>query len=185
MEYRYALDAVSAECWRKGPPLIVSNMPELEDELEFRRITDRGQSLASIALWLEPVRETLSADLRSISSGLSPSGTVMIVASLPLSRLLPEKRANGQRALGCELTGLNHLRNALTSASFELRESHGIHSITSIGLNITGRLLERIGRSDLADQFAATARERYCSYGRTGRFATLMLISAQKNRRQQ
>jgi hypothetical protein len=182
LDYRYALDAAMAVLAHAEAPLVVCDAAELVGEVH-QRVPHRAKIRpASAALWVEPLADTWQAELITLTDSLTSAATLAIVASRPLARILPERRAWGVQPLGLQLGGLGGLRRALSPAGFTLVESHGIHSVYAIGLNLLSRWMEHRGRADLGDRLHAAARLRYCTAGRLATLSTVALLIARKDR---
>lgn len=180
LEYRYALDA--AATLLAAAPLLCCNVPALEREAR-QRITDfRAAGAATSALWIEPLHTTWRADLQRVTRALPNNGTLVIVASQPLARLVPERQRWNVQALGLDLRGMWALRRALRSTGYRVTAVYGLHSALSIAINIISGQCERWQRPDLADRWHFAARLRYRAAGWHSILATVAFIVARKER---
>ncbi len=179
-EYRYALDAIGTISGQQGHPFVLLNLPELEEEMSLRGFGGEVPSLTASAIWIEPIRHSINEDLLEITSRLCNEGLLSIVASLPLSRLLPDNTCWTRSAIGTRLTGSGELTQSIAQHGFTIQQIFGIHTARSIGLNGLGRIMERVGRNDMADRFLARSKELYCSDQLDRQFSTVALICARK-----
>lgn len=191
---RYALDAALALlASTPGAPLVRCGCPDLAAEVRQRLPVQAPAMPAPAALWVEPAATDWQAELASLAAALAPGATLVIVASRPLARRLPERgravaplrsasRATAPAAapLGLRIGGIDRLRRACTRAGFRIAAVYGIHSALAIGLNLLGLLAERLGRPDLGDRLHVAARLRYCTAGPLAPVATVALIIARK-----
>lgn len=182
LDYRYALDAAMTLLPATAPPLLCCNAPALEAEVRQRIPQRATRHKATAALWIEPLHTTWRADLRRLSRSLAPGGTLVIVASQPLARLVPERRAWSEQPLGMRVRGLAPLWQTLRLAGFTLDRPHGMHSLHSIMMHMLSRQCERWGRPDLGDRLHFAARLQYRVHGPWATFATVTLRVARKDR---
>lgn len=182
LDYRYALDAATT-LLEHAAPLLCCNVRALEAEARQRWPQARTQGSATAALWIEPLRTTWHADLKRLTRALPGNGTLVIVASQPLARLVPERRAWQAPPLGGAPGGITQLRRALRSAGYTFRATYGVHSALSIAINLLSRHCERCGYADLGDRLHYAARLRYRTDGRWAAFATVALLVARKEPR--
>ncbi|HEX9440301.1 MAG TPA: hypothetical protein VF909_11495 [Roseiflexaceae bacterium] len=180
LDYRYALDAAMPLLAGKTPPILRCNLPELEREVRQRIPDWAGASVARAGLWIEPLADTWQAELQALASALPASAPLVVVASRPLARLLPERRSWGGQPLGFRPGGISRLRRGLRGAGLVLEASYGIHSAVAIGLNALSWQLAHLGRPDLADRIHFAARLRYCAEGPLAVLSTVALLIARK-----
>jgi hypothetical protein len=180
LDYRSALDAISPLYQGQTAPVVICNLPELANELENRFCDEPGPSCLASVIWIEPLVETWNRELRDLSARLAEDGTLYIIASRPLARLLPERRAWTGNPLGLRFSGSWKLHAALRQAGFDIHSRYGFHGLQSIGLNLIGAVLVRLGRADLADRLQFAARLRYCTRGVLSGFSTVSLVAATK-----
>ncbi|MFN8500899.1 hypothetical protein [Kouleothrix sp.] len=173
LDYRYALDAALATVG--AAPLAICRADELRDAVEQR--VARGEAGPG-GLWIEPDARGWHEDLAAFARALAPGAPLAIVMSLPLARLLPERRGWGGAPLGLRGAGAGQLIDALAPAGFTLRARHGVHSLASIVLQALSR---RAGQPDLADRLYFAARLRYRAEGRSAGLAAVALLIADKN----
>ena len=180
LEYRYALDA--AATLLPAASVLCCNVPALEAEVR-QRITDfRAAGAVTGALWVEPLHTTWRADLRRLTRSLAANGTLVIVASQPLARLVPERQRWNVQPLGLDPRGMLALRRSLGALGYRVEAVHGLHSALSIAINMISTQCERWQRPDLADRWHFAARLRYRAAGWHSILATVALIVARKER---
>jgi hypothetical protein len=180
LDYRYALDAAMSVLARKAALAIRCNAPELAGEV-YQRIPLRIEArVASAALWIEPLTDTWPAELQALAGALPAGAPLVVVASRPLARLLPERRAWSGQPLGFRPSGIGRLGRALPRAGLALQASYGIHSASSIGLSLLGRQIAHLGHPDLGDRLHFAARLRYCVSGPLAALSTVALLIATK-----
>lgn len=177
LEYRYALDA--AMVWLADRHVLVRcELPELKHEVQ-QRIPRPVAAGADAALWIEPRAATWQAELASLVKALPAGAPIIIIASRPLARLIPERRTWDGTALGMQFGGFRRLYRALAHAGLRVDSSYGVHSVQAIGLNLLGQQAERWGRPDIGDRLHFAARRRYCATG-VSVFSTVGLLVARK-----
>jgi hypothetical protein len=181
LDYRYALDAAMPALTTGGvAPLVLCNVWQLAGEVEQRIPIPGKIGMASAALWLEPLADSWETDLEGLADALPQHGLLVVIASLPLARTLPERRAFGVLPLGLQGGGMGRLRRGLAQSGFALEARYGMHSSMAIGLNLLGRALVRAGRPNLGDQLHYAARLHYCTTGPLAAYATVALLMARK-----
>ena len=182
LDYRYALDAAMTLLTPHGPALVRCDVPVLVDEI-LQRFPTRTKIDPSSGLWVEPLNDTWQATLDHFAAELPAQARLVIIASRPLACLLPERRGWEKKPLGLRLRGLAQFRPALRRTGFVLEASYGIHTLTSISLNVVGQQLSRLDQPDLADRLGFAARLRYCTTGSAAALATVALLVARKEAR--
>ena len=182
LDYRYALDAAMATLGSDAVPLVVCNAPELVDEIRQRLPYLSESGRASAALWVEPLAGIWPTELRGFAEALGAGAPLVVVASRPLARLLPERHGWTGRALGLRPGGIGRLTRGLRRCGFALDASYGVHSAPAIGLNLLSRQLDRWGHPDLGDRLHFAARLRYCTSGPLAMLSTVALLIARKER---
>lgn len=183
LDYRYALDAAMPVLAGRGAPMVRCDAPELWSEVGQRIPLLSTVSPANGALWVEPLAGRWQADLAMLARALSVGAPLVVVASRPLARLLPERGGWGggsRSALGLRPGGVAQLCRALPTTGLELRASFGVHTVAAIALNLLGRRAERWERPDLADRLGFEARLRYCASGPLAALSTVALLIAWK-----
>jgi hypothetical protein len=179
LDYRYALDAAMPLLAAAAPQRIICHLPALLEEVAWRLPDQVESGHGESALWIEPPAAGWQDDLAQIASALPKGGPLVVVASRPLARLLPERRIWPAQALGLRPGGTRRLEQGLRLAGFRLREIYGIHTLWSIGLNRLSLAVEsRWPVSAACLHFAA--RLHYAVQGRSSALATVALILAQK-----
>lgn len=180
LDYRCALDAAMPLLAEVRAPAVVCNVPQLLPEVRQRIPCWASGSTAEAALWVEPLVDTWRADLANLANGLTVGGTLVVVASRPIARVLPERRAWSGRPLGLHLSGIRCLRQALAQAGFLVEESHGFHSSVAIALGVLSRFVECVGRPDLGDRLHFASRLHYRVAGPLAPLSTVVLLPARK-----
>lgn len=182
LDYRYALDAAMTLLTPHAPALVRCDVPVLIDEI-LQRFPTRTKTNPSSGLWVEPLNDTWQATLDHFAAELPAQTRLVIIASRPLARLLPERRGWEKQPLGLRLRGLAQFRQALRRTGFVLEASYGLHTPASIGLNLAAQQLSRLDLPDLADRLGFAARLRYCTTGSAAALATVALLVARKEAR--
>lgn len=182
LDYRYALDASMPTLAHAQTPMVRCHVPQLLSEIRQRIPHCSDGSAAEAALWVEPIVDTWRGDLKALAQGLPAGGQLVVVASRPLARLLPEREGWPGQPVGLALSGITRLQRALVQAGFILEASYGVHSLIAIGLSLLGQQCARRGRADLGDRLHFAAHLRYCSGGLLAPLATVALLFARKGR---
>ncbi len=182
LDYRYALDAAMSLCGASTWPTVVCNVPQLVAEIDYRRAGRDASASATVAIWIEPMVQGWRAELATLSQQVQAGGTLVVIASLPLARILPERRTWGGDPLTMHPGGLRQLSRALARAGFRLTSRHGIHTPAAIGLNLLSRQLEARGCPDLGDRLQFAARLRYATDGPLASLSTVALLVVEKER---
>lgn len=176
LDYRYALDASMS--WLKSPTIVRCNAPWLLKEVKSR--FPHGVSRANSALWVEPLRSSWSEELERLAARLSSDGVLVIVASRPLARLLPERHPPQRVLLGEHPAGIRRLCKALRRANFVVEANVGIHSLQAMLLNTLSQQVARWADPALGDRLHFAARLRYATTGRLVALSTVALLVARK-----
>jgi hypothetical protein len=182
LDYRYALDAAMPHLARSVVPLVRCEVAALVPEVQQRIPNAAQQGPVWTALWVEPLIAGWRDALRDLSGAVIPGGRLVVVASRPLARLLPERQTWADQPLGLTPLGLYRLRLALRQAGFHVTAMYGVHSGTAIFLNLVSDQLACLGRPDLADCLHFAARLRYISAGPVAALATVALLFTRKGR---
>lgn len=180
LDYRYALDAAMSTLAGIPQPLVKCGVHALQDEVSQRIPVQLKQGPALGGLWIEPLSATWNSDLHLLLTGLAFAAPLVIVASRPLARLIPERASWDGQPLGLKPGGLGRLRRALTQMRWTVESSYGIHSALAIALSVVGQQLERIGRPDLGDRLHFAARLRYCNEGVFSPLSTVAVLVVRK-----
>ena len=180
LDYRYALDAAMSLCAGCGRPAVICNIPELLAEIDYRVPSGSASSSPGAAVWIEPLGGSYRDDLASLHQLMPAGGMIAIVASLPMARILPERRAWEGGALGMHVLGVRRLTQSLVEWGFVISSRYGIHTPTAIGLHLVSRQFERRGRADLGGRAHFAARLRYATDGPLAMFSTVALLTAVK-----
>src|SRR6185369_1382386 len=100
LEYRYALDAAMSFVGRRAAPIVRCELDLLEAEIRQRLPCWADTPRAASALWAEPQADSWPAGLEALAGAIAHGGTLVVVASRPLARILPERRGWPGRPLG-------------------------------------------------------------------------------------
>ncbi|HEY0734049.1 MAG TPA: hypothetical protein VGD69_04015 [Herpetosiphonaceae bacterium] len=175
LDYRYALDAARTLFAPHAAPLIRCNVAELDAEVR-QRFARESTSIGHGALWIEPLADSWRAELKNLAEQLPAGAPLVVIASQPLGRMVPERRSWSGAPLGMQLTGIYVLLRALRSAGLKIEARHGIHTAASIALSQASQQAARLGRPDLGDRLHFAARLRYCTHGPLAALATVGLV---------
>src|SRR5206468_1192647 len=118
LDYRYALDAAMTVLAGQPESIVRCNAPGLLAEIRQRIPESREPQATRAALWIEPLADTWRAELAALADALPPGARLVIVASRPLARLIPERRGWSGRPLGLTPSGLLRLGRALAGRGF-------------------------------------------------------------------
>jgi hypothetical protein len=113
-----------------------------------------------VAVWAEPEREGGKQVLKHIHQMLLPGGRLHIIASGWLARFLPEWRRDDDRPVQRPV-GLRQAVKWLQQGGFAVEALYGFHGPASILWAYAFRLLESLGRGDLADRCLFQMRAEY------------------------
>ena len=183
MDYGVALDAVMPLLTGQGLSLVRCDVPVLAAEVRQRLPRWAEAGPAHAALWVEPMNRNWQIVLESMVMSLEREADLVVVASRPAARLLPERRGWPGEPLGIQLGGLRRLSRALRGHGFIVEDEYGLHTVAAVVLNLLGGLAARLGRPDLDDRLGATARLSYCTAGPTAPLSTVALLVARKQTR--
>jgi hypothetical protein len=181
-EYGQALDAAMALLAGEETPVLRCEVSSLAAEARQRLPAWRETGPAGTALWIEPLEDDWQAALDALCAGLNGGGTMVIVTSRPLARLLPERRGWPGKALGLQRGGLGRLRRALAEAGLALETEYGLHSLPATLLNVLGQMASRWNRPDLGDRLHFAGRLRYVASGPLARLSTVALLVARADK---
>ena len=131
-------------------------------------------SPASI-VWLEPQATTWVQRLDQIRT----AQRLLVIASRPLAKHIPERTAWVDQPLGVYRDGLRQLRQGLQSIGRPVVAEYGFHTVTSILINRCATLLSAVGQSARADRWHFTARLHYATQGLLANFSTVALLVCQ------
>ena len=179
LEYRYALDAAAVLLGETPKVTVCCNVPALADALDGTTIaqtTDRAEA----AVWIEPQLANWENQFATLENKLGASARLVIIASQPLARLVPERRHWPGQPLGMRPGGVSQLKRKVQGAGFLVESVHGFHSITSIGLNFLVARLEGRQRPEVADRVHFAARLGYHNTGPLAHLSTVTLIVARR-----
>jgi len=116
------------------------------------------------AIWAEPEKGDGEAALGHIRPTLQPGGRLWVVTSGQLCRFLPEwQRAKDRPAR--DPARLRQVIRWLRGGGFTVEALYGFHGPASILWGYVFRLMERLGRGDLADRCHFAMRARYVVSG--------------------
>ncbi len=194
LDYRYALDAAMSLLNDTSGPLVQCNIPALEGEILQRiptpqhlptissstSFSEQTPALApAAALWIEPMRDTWQDELRTLAHALTNTMTyeasLVIIASQPLARMVPERKSWPGNPLGIAPLGIATLRRALKQHGGTVEATYGIHSLFAIGLSMVSHYIDRY-RPELGDRLHFASRLRYAVRGPFAPLATVALI---------
>ena len=183
-EYRYALDAAMAVLGRtdRNAVLVRSNVPQLEGEVR-QRFTSSMQAPVQAALWLEPMIDSWCIQFEALAAELPQGAPFVIILSLPLARLVPERQSWRGTPIGMHPIAIWRLYRTLIGAGFTIMQLHGIHTASSSVLNLVSRILDRVDRPDLADRVHFAGRLRYRMTGPQSPLSTVALVVAESSSR--
>jgi len=180
LEYRAALDAAMPFLMPDKSIVARCAIPELQREVSQRLQAKPADTQVEAALWVEPLVQSWESDLVELDRSLLPGSQLIVIASLPLARLIPERRSWSGDPLCTHLGGLGKLIQTLERANFTPQEKFGFHAPLTAGLNSLSRTLDRLGRLDLADRLGFAARLRYTTAGLFLGLSTVALLVARK-----
>lgn len=182
LDYRYALDAARTLFAPHAVPVIRCNVAELDAEVN-QRFTRESASIEQGALWIEPLVSSWRMELNDVAYHLPPDAPLVVIASQPLARLVPERGTWSGEPVGMQLSGIKLLRRAMREARLRIEARHGIHTAASIALSQLSQQAARLGRPDLGDRLHFAARLRYCTQSSQAALATVSLLVARKEAR--
>jgi len=116
------------------------------------------------AIWAEPERGDGGPTLKHIRRMLQPTGRLWVITSGRLSHFLPEWRRAEDRPAR-DPAGWRQALRSLRQSGFAIQARYGFHSPVSILWSYAFRLMERLGRSDLADRCLFQMRAEYVVSG--------------------
>jgi len=118
----------------------------------------------SDAIWAEPERGDGRATLETIRQKLHPTGRLWVITSGGLSRFLPEWRRAEDRPAR-DPAGRRQTLRWLRQSGFRVQSQYGFHGPVSIFWGYASRLMECLGRGDLADRCLFRMRAGYSVSG--------------------
>ena len=180
LDYRYALDGAMVPLHKAERILVRLPSTPWEEEVTQRLPQAQKQGSADAGLWIEPGTRTWEHNLQDFRSGLSENGLLVVIASRPLARILPQKSWENHPPLGIQITGMRRLRQGLVQADFCIESCYGVHTLAAILWNQAGQWMGRCCRPDLEDRWQFAARLRYHTLGRWAFLSTVALIFAYK-----
>jgi hypothetical protein len=181
LDYRYALDAAITLFPPHTTPRVHCNIAALKGEVRHRfHPWNNTASGPPAALWVEPMRGSWQEEIHTLlspSHGATLGAALVVIASRPMARLLPECQEWGnQEALGFSPFGISRLRRGLQQAGWHIEQEFGIHSLPSVLLN-TLSLRVAPHRPSLGDRLHFAARLYYCTTGPLMMGSTVALLS--------
>jgi hypothetical protein len=179
LDYRYALDAARTLFAPHTTPLIRCNVAELDPEVSQRFVRESA-SIEHGVLWIEPLAVSWRVEMKELVDQLPTGAPLVVIASQPLARLVPERRSWSGTPLGMQITGVNQLLRAMRDSGLRIEAQHGIHSAASIALSQISHQAARLRRPDLGDRLHFAARLRYRAQGRLAALATVGLLVGTK-----
>lgn len=200
LDYRYGLDVAAALIAGHGATSgglwALCNVPALAAEVHQRlphaladaEATGHAAGEVGAALWVEPLTATWTADLARLSRAVQPGGRLVVLASQPLGRMLPERRMwqdgtgiAGSTPLGTGLRGMGRLLKGLARAGFRIEAQYGLHPPAAMLASRVAGQLERRGRADLGDRWHFRARLSYCTTSPAARLSTVALVICRRD----
>jgi hypothetical protein len=130
-------------------------------------------------VWAEPERGSGQQFLTHIHRTLLPGGHLYVIASGWPARFLPEWRRNDDRP-GEHPVGLRQTRKWLRRSGLTVEALYGFHGPVSILWGYAFRLMERLGRGDLADRCLFKMRAEYVVRGRQAMWAPVSVTLVSK-----
>jgi len=179
LDYRYSLDAAMTAVAGRATA-VRCDVPELMSEIRRRIPSPAAFGDAEAALWVEPLLGTWRSDLITIAEALPHEAPLVIVASRPLARRLPERRSWNGQPLGMQPSGIRRLRQALADVGFRLEAIYGVHSLRAIVLNLLSEQAGRWGYPGLSDRLHFAGRLCYCTIGPFAALSTVALLMNRK-----
>lgn len=175
LDYSYAMDAAMPTLFGRRV-LVQCKTQELLAEVyqRLQPVVERPD----VALWIEPHITTWQQELTELALALPNGAPLVLLASRPLARFLPEHLRWLGTAFGARRSGISTLTMALHSLGFTVEARHSIHTLTAIGFSLLGQVAERLGRPDRGDQLRFAARMRYCNAGTA--LSTVALLFARR-----
>ena len=132
--------------------------PEIDSSsVHWAPASDLG---VSAAVWAEPERDRVEQTLASIQQRLAPDGPLCVVLAGWLARFLPERERRGSLP-EFRPAGMRRTVGWMRRAGFRIEASYGFHGLVSIAWGYLARLLEYVGRADLADRCLYWMRAKY------------------------
>nr|MBC7245834.1 hypothetical protein [Chloroflexota bacterium] len=119
---------------------------------------------AYCAIWAEPELADDRQVPERVRQALLPGGKLCVIFSSRLARFLPEWQGNGERPDKHPL-GLQQVMQWLRHGDFAIEVLYGFHGPRSILWGYAFRLMERLGRGDLADRCLHRMRAGYVVSG--------------------
>jgi hypothetical protein len=145
------------------------------------RIVPHLDSPVARVVWAEPEQRESEHISHALRSRLLPDGSLYIISSGALVRFLPEWHAAGPRPAQ-QPSGMVRTLRLLRRNHLAIRAVYGFHGPVSIGWGYSGRLLNRLRRSDLADRCQVAMRAAYVVQGWQAFFAPVCVIVAAQRR---
>lgn len=164
--------------WSSSPTSIGELLgPEVEDANV--QTLERLNIQTKTVMWAEPEREGGEQVLKRINQMLFPGGHLYTIASGWLARFLPEWQHHDDRP-GERPAGLWQTTKWLRQGGFTVEAMCGFHGPKSIIWGYAFRLMERLGRSDLADRCLFKMRAVYVVSGRQAMWTPVSVILTRK-----
>ncbi len=157
-EYGAALDAAAMICGRHAQ--IVCDEPQLAGDISQRW---QPGSAHGAAIYVEPMAATWRTALAGLANDVAPDAPLVLLASSPLARALPERAGWSADALGLRPGGLRAPLGQLRHAGFRIISRHLFHTVTSVLVLTCARLAARLGWPARADSLEFLARAWYRS----------------------
>lgn len=182
LDYRYALDGAVTLLAGLEPPTVYCDVAPLLVEAEQRFPRRASSTSRSPALWIEPLVPTWRSDLDVIADALTVDGLLVVIASRPLARLLPERQGWRGDPIGLRPLGITQVMGALGAGGFRLIASYGVHSLPAIVRSLLGQVCDCAGHAERGDRWRVAARSAYHASGTLAPLSTVALLVARKGR---
>ena len=124
-------------------------------------------------VWIEPQMAEPLPSLNNIQR-------LILIASRPLARILPERKAWQDDSVGLRWRGTSRFQQPLRQEGWHAVATHHFHTLQSIILNRASEQLTRIGQPARADRWQFAARQRYATSNRA--IATASLFVYERSR---
>ena len=195
LEYQHAFDYCAVEAQRYGGPVMVaasstfyaSQLLGRLEACEPQLIDADGVAASRLAagcaraiVWAEPEQATGAQALRNLHRLLSPQGCLYVIVSRPLARLLPEWRGAAAHP-AIAPAGLRRTIGWLRGEGWSIVQMYGFHGPASIIWEGAGRVMERVGRADLADRCHFKMRDTYIAGGVQLALAPVAVLAATRS----
>ena len=139
------------------------------------------QCQAQSVIWAEPLPNDKPPIVDAIEHILSPGGFLSVVSSGWLAlRFLPEW-LEGSQHKETRPARLQRVLQWLRPDGFQIEALYGFHGPRSALWGYASRLMERVGRPDLADRYQFRMRASYVSRGQWALLAPVRVMRAKRS----